>query len=108
MSDIKQDLSHCYTVKGIQFLTIKGILLQDKSVQCLRMSASVEETVTGLLSQPSADVLLLEDIQFTSEQWQRMCLWRGQQAGNAGTVYVHASKLFQDLLQAKVFLTEQY
>lgn len=47
------------------------------------MSVGIEEDVTKLLIEPKADILLLMDIQFSSQQWKDLLLWRTRQALNS-------------------------
>lgn len=50
----------------------------------LRVSAGVEEEATKLLLQPKSEILLLMDIQFGSQQWLDLLLWRTEQAAKSG------------------------
>ena len=56
------------------------LFLQGKSVTSVRMSIGVEEEISGLLTQPTSDILLLMDVQFTSQKWKDMFLWRVKQS----------------------------
>ena len=46
----------------------------------VRLSEGVEEGAAKLLTQPKSDVLLLMDLQFTSQQWLDLLLWRVEKA----------------------------
>jgi len=50
------------------------------------MSVGMEEEVSQLLTQlqPRYDLLLLMDIQFSSQQWKDLLLWRIQHALKSG------------------------
>ena len=50
----------------------------------LRVSAGVEEEATKLLLKPKSEVLLLMDIQFGSQHWLDLLLWRTEQAVKSG------------------------
>lgn len=54
--------------------------MQDRDVLSVKMNDGVEEEVCGLLSQPTTNILLLMDIQFSSQKWKDMLLWRITQA----------------------------